>query len=140
MATLRDLTDPANRPAAIDSLVGVGETFRRIENRARELGGGIERAEGTAGRALKDSALRLSAERTRAEHDECQIHVTRLAHADCDRQRIAADSPVGGGDTIEVRTSGGEENRAKIRFRALNAGGFQISAKVNGPAAILPRI
>jgi phospholipid/cholesterol/gamma-HCH transport system substrate-binding protein len=69
MATLRDLTDPANRPAAIDSLVGVGETFRQIENRARELGAGIERAEGTAGRALKDSALRLSADRTRAALD-----------------------------------------------------------------------
>ena len=69
MATLRDLTDPANSPGAIDSLARVGATLRQLENRAREIGSGIERAEGTAGRALNDPALRLSAERTRAVLD-----------------------------------------------------------------------
>jgi hypothetical protein len=69
METLRNLTDPANSPGAIDSLARVGETLRQLENRAREIGSGIERAEGTAGRALNDPALRLSADRTRAVLD-----------------------------------------------------------------------
>ena len=69
MATLHDLTDPAGRPVALDSLVRIGETVRQIEHRAREMGASIERAEGTVGRALKDPALRLSAERTRAALD-----------------------------------------------------------------------
>ena len=63
--TLRDLTRPENRPG-MDSLARVGESFQRVVERAREIGSGIERAEGTAGRAINDPALRLSADRTRA--------------------------------------------------------------------------
>lgn len=69
METLRDLTDPATRPGAIDSLVRIGETLVQIEERAREIRSGMERAEGTAGRALNDPALRLNADRTRAVLD-----------------------------------------------------------------------
>ena len=67
--TLRDLSRPENRPGAIDSLARAGETLQQVVERARELGSGIARAEGTAGRALNDPALRLSAERTRAVLD-----------------------------------------------------------------------
>lgn len=69
MATLRDIADPANRSGAIDSLARAGETLQQIGERAREIGSGIERAEGTAGRAISDPALRLSADRTRAVLD-----------------------------------------------------------------------
>lgn len=69
LATLRELADPANRPGVMDSLARAGETRRQIEERAREIGSGIERAEGTAGRAVQDRALRLSAQRTRAVLD-----------------------------------------------------------------------
>lgn len=69
MATLRDIADPANRSGAIDSLARAGETLQQIGERAREIGSGIERAEGTAGRAISDPALRLNADRTRAVLD-----------------------------------------------------------------------
>lgn len=65
--TLHDLTRPENLPGVgVDSLARVGESFQRVVERAREIGSGIERAEGTAGRAINDPALRLSADRTRA--------------------------------------------------------------------------
>jgi hypothetical protein len=68
METLRDLTRPENRPG-VDSLARVGESLQQVVERAREIGSGIERAEGTAGRAINDPALRLSADRTRAVLD-----------------------------------------------------------------------
>ena len=69
MAALRDLADPANRPGAIDSLARARTELRQIDKRAREIVSGIERAEGTVGRAISDPALRSSADRTRAVLD-----------------------------------------------------------------------
>ena len=66
--TLHDLTRPENLQG-VDSLARVGESLQRVAERAREIGSGIDRAEGTAGRALNDPALRLSADRTRAVLD-----------------------------------------------------------------------
>jgi phospholipid/cholesterol/gamma-HCH transport system substrate-binding protein len=66
--TLSDLTRPENRRGA-DSLARVGESLQRVAERAREIGSGIDRAEGTAGRALNDPALRLNTDRTRAVLD-----------------------------------------------------------------------
>jgi phospholipid/cholesterol/gamma-HCH transport system substrate-binding protein len=67
--TLRDLTDPATLPGAVDSLARIEETLEQIGEGAREIRAGIERAEGTAGRALNDPALRLNVDRTRATLD-----------------------------------------------------------------------
>ncbi len=67
--TLRDLAGPGNRPGTIDSLVQAMESVQRVADRARDIGTDIQRAEGTAGRALEDPALRLNAVRTRATLD-----------------------------------------------------------------------
>ena len=69
METLRDLMLPENRPGAIDSLARAGEALQQVVVRAGEIGSEIDRAEGTAGRAVNDPALRLNADRTRAVLD-----------------------------------------------------------------------
>lgn len=75
MATLRDLADPANRPGAIDSLARAAAGLQQIDKRMREIGSGIERAEGTAGRAIGDPALRSSADRTRVVLDSLTMEL-----------------------------------------------------------------
>ncbi len=55
--------------ARSDSLRALGATLETLLRNAGELASGVERAEGTAGRAVRDSALDVAIRKTRAQLD-----------------------------------------------------------------------
>lgn len=69
LRTLRDLALHEDHQVAMNSLAAAAREMREVSNRARIVGADLERAGGTAGRAIHDPALKTSTERTRATLD-----------------------------------------------------------------------
>lgn len=75
LRTLRDLAAPGDHTAALDSLARAMEGMREVADRARDIGADLDRAGGTAGRAIHDPALKTSTDRTRAALDSLVVEL-----------------------------------------------------------------
>jgi len=74
--TLARLRGSSELSAARDSLQAVGTSLEHLGGTAARIAAGIERAEGTVGRAVKDSALTVGASRTRALLDSLAVDLS----------------------------------------------------------------
>ena len=75
--SLRRLQDPEPRSLAVESLDRTAIALGRIGDRSSAIGAALERAEGTAGRAIQDPALGVNTERTRAILDSLTVELAR---------------------------------------------------------------